>query len=421
MLDGKSVLTINANLSSEADITRAMTLAENAGIAFIGVSLHGPFEIEEAAAIDMMRVCGNPNQKPNSDVVRPILNADGIVKRSDWRWVVAFPCDMPIEEAAMYHAPFEFVRATVLPVRQQNHRKAYRDRWWIHGEARPAMQAEINRLSRFILTPRVGKHRIVVLATLPTYPSDATVVFTRDDDCLFGLLQSRLHSVWALRLGTRLETRPRYTPSTCFETFPLPECVWAAGGNVGWDKHSEVPPSRSSGGTALRLAHPTADPTANPTSVAIAAAARELDELRNRWLNPPEWIKTEVLEFPGSVDGPWARYIDPATVTPAVSPHPNPLPRGEGTGRSAPRPSSPVPIGTVRWPRTVPKDPDCAASLSKRTLTNLYNQRPTWLALAHKKLDEAVFAAYGWDPGMSDEDLLAKLLALNLERAGATT
>jgi len=91
-------------------------------------------------------------------------------------------------------------------------------------------------------------------------------------------------------------------------------------------------------------------------------------------------------------------------------PHPNPLPEGEGTGGG---------IGTVRWPRIVPKDADCAASLAKRTLTNLYNQRPAWLALAHEKLDEAVFAAYGWDPGISDDDLLAKLLALNLERAAA--
>jgi hypothetical protein len=66
----------------------------------------------------------------------------------------------------------------------------------------------------------------------------------------------------------------------------------------------------------------------------------------------------------------------------------------------------------------VPKNPDSAASLKKRTLTNLYNQRPAWLALAHKKLDEAVFAAYGWDPGISDEELLEKLLELNLERAG---
>ena len=65
----------------------------------------------------------------------------------------------------------------------------------------------------------------------------------------------------------------------------------------------------------------------------------------------------------------------------------------------------------------MPKDPDCAASLKQRTLTNLYNQRPAWLALAHKKLDEAVFAAYGWDAGMSDEELLESLLKLNLERA----
>ncbi len=71
----------------------------------------------------------------------------------------------------------------------------------------------------------------------------------------------------------------------------------------------------------------------------------------------------------------------------------------------------------MRWPRIVPKDPDCAASLKGRTLTNLYNQRPAWLELAHQKLDEAVFAAYGWAPAISDEQLLEKLLELNLSRS----
>jgi hypothetical protein len=59
------------------------------------------------------------------------------------------------------------------------------------------------------------------------------------------------------------------------------------------------------------------------------------------------------------------------------------------------------------------------AELKKRTLTNLYNQRPTWLDLAHKKLDAAVFAAYGWPADLSDEEILERLLALNLERAGS--
>ena len=74
-------------------------------------------------------------------------------------------------------------------------------------------------------------------------------------------------------------------------------------------------------------------------------------------------------------------------------------------------------VGTVRYPRLEPRDADCAAKLKKRTLTNLYNERPAWLDLAHKKLDAAVAAAYGWPADLSDEQILEKLLALNLERA----
>jgi hypothetical protein len=76
-------------------------------------------------------------------------------------------------------------------------------------------------------------------------------------------------------------------------------------------------------------------------------------------------------------------------------------------------------IATVRYPRTVPKDEECAKHLKKRTLNNLYNERPTWLALAHQKLDTAVFAAYNWNPTIPDDALLAALLALNLHRAAA--
>jgi hypothetical protein len=97
-----------------------------------------------------------------------------------------------------------------------------------------------------------------------------------------------------------------------------------------------------------------------------------------------------VLEFPGSVDGPWSRYIVNA----------------DKNG-----------IGTVRYPRLEPRDSDCASKLKKRTLTNLYNERPTWLDLAHKQLDAAVAAACGWPPDLTDDQILEKLLALNLERA----
>lgn len=148
-----------------------------------------------------------------------------------------------------------------------------------------------------------------------------------------------------------------YTPSTCFETFPFPE------------------PS-------------------DGQREAIAAAAKQLDTLRNNWLNPPEWVRREVLEFPGSADGPWKRFVVDADD------------RG---------------IGSVKYPRVVPKDAASEKELKKRTLTNLYNQRPAWLANAHAQLDAAVLAAYGWPADISDDDLLAKLLELNLSRAGITS
>jgi hypothetical protein len=71
----------------------------------------------------------------------------------------------------------------------------------------------------------------------------------------------------------------------------------------------------------------------------------------------------------------------------------------------------------VRYPRLEPRDADCAAELKKRTLTNLYNERPAWLDLAHKKLDATVAAAYGWPADLSDEQILERLLALNLAHA----
>jgi type II restriction/modification system DNA methylase subunit YeeA len=204
-----------------------------------------------------------------------------------------------------------------------------------------------------VVTPEVAKHRLFVWRTPEYLCNQQTLAFARSDDYFFGVLHSRLHEVWARAQGTQLREREsgfRYTPTTCFETFPFPEPTEAQ-------------------------------------QAAIGAAARELDALRSNWLNPPEWTREEVLEFPGSAAGPWARYVT------------GPDQRG---------------VGTVRYPRLVAKDAAAAAELKKRTLTNLYNARPAWLAGAHRQLDEAVFAAYAWPASLSDEEILAKLLDMNL-------
>ena len=374
LLDGESLSTINANLTAQSDGVSARRLPANGDLSFIGVSMHGPFPVEEDTALEMLRA-PNPHGHPNSDVVRPWVNGLSITKRETPLWTIDFSPGTSVEDAALYEAPFEQVRSTVKPVRDANRRAAYAQRWWLHAEPRPGMRANLSGLARYIGTARVAKHRLFVWFGSAILPTDQVVVFARSDDYFFGVLHSRLHEVWALKLGTRLETRPRYTPTTCFETFPFPF------GSAGI-----LPASEEAAGTAALRQE-------------IAAAAREMNGLREKWLNPSEWTREEVLEFPGTVGGPWDRYLDPGTVS----------------DRGA------FKIGTVKYPRLVPRDGDSAEKLAKRTLTNLYNQRPTWLADAHRRLDEAVFAAYGWPTDLTDEQILERLLKLNLQRATAET
>ena len=354
-LDGKQVSVINANLTTTADITQARTLTTNLNVAFMGDTKGGSFDITEKQAVEMLSA-PNPHGRPNSDVVLPWVNGLDVTRRNRCMFIVDFGVGLPKAEASHYEAPFSYLLRVVKPERDES--RSTVGVWWQHERARPDMRQFLAPLPCFMATVAVSKHRLFVWMESPTQPDHAVFAFARADDYFFGVLHSRFHEVWALKLGTRLETRPRYTPTTCFETFPFPRPTPAQ-------------------------------------EAAIAVAAKELNELRERWLNPPEWTETRTLEFPGSIAGPWARYIDPKTVN-------------AETG-----------VGTVRYPRLEPRDAECAAKLKERTLTKLYNERPAWLDLLHKQLDAAVAAAYGWPANLTDEQILEKLLALNLDRAAA--
>jgi hypothetical protein len=109
---------------------------------------------------------------------------------------------------------------------------------------------------------------------------------------------------------------------------------------------------------------------------AIAAAAKESNELRERWLNPPEWTREEYLEFPASLGGPWARYVD-CGGKPSATPLSDLFAcQGAVAADAVPAQSK---IGIARCPPLEPRDEDCAAKLKSRTLTNLYNERPPGL------------------------------------------
>lgn len=350
MLDGEVVETIHADLSSGVATVAARRLPENQGRSFMGDTKGGPFDLPFDEVGELLTL-PNPHGRPNSDVLIPWVNGVDLTRRPRGMWIVDFGLGMLEHEATLYEAPYERIRSVVWPARARS--RSTIGKWWLHERAREEMREAIAPQERYLATARVTKHRLFSWLPSPTLPDSATFVFADSTDQFLGVLHSRLHEVWALAQGTQLEDRPRYTPTSCFETFPFPSM----------DASIES---------------------------AIGEAAAELDRLRRAWLNPSEWTHEEVLEFPGSVDGPWKRFVH------------EPDARG---------------IGTVRWPRIVAKDGECAKKLARRTLTNLYNERPAWLDLAHKRLDEAVFAAYGWPADLTDEQILERLLALNLERA----
>jgi type II restriction/modification system DNA methylase subunit YeeA len=216
----------------------------------------------------------------------------------------------------------------------------------LHGRSGESIRQATAKLKRVIVTPQVSKHRLFVWQHPRVYAESTVLVTASDSDAVFGVLHSRFHEMWSLRMCTWMGkgNDPRYTPTTCFETFPFPFKI------------------KSEDGLQANL---------DQAFLAIAAASQSLCALRDRWLNPPEYTRRlpEVLAgYPERI-----------------------LPRDDLTEAQL-------------------------AELKKRTLTNLYNLRPSWLKSAHETLDAAVAVAYGWadySAAMSDEVILGRLLGLN--------
>ena len=267
-------------------------------------------------------------------------------------WLIDFPLGLGEKVAALYEAPFAFLKAarydpdnpddtrTLREARATARDVHARRQWWEPYWPRPELRSKLTTMSRFIATAETSEYRLFIWLRPPIIPDKNLVIITREDDTTFGILQSRFHEAWSLRLGTSLEDRPRYTSTTTFETFPFPEGLTP-----------NVPAIRYAG---------------DPRAAAITNAARRLDGLRNAWLNPTDLVRIE----PEVVAG----YPD----------------------------------------RILPKDAAAAAILRERTLTNLYNQRPQWLVDAHRDLDATVATAYGWPVDIADDEALANLLELNL-------
>ncbi|WP_144259738.1 DNA methyltransferase [Methylocystis sp. ATCC 49242] len=274
-LDGVAVARINADLSVGLNIIEAKRLSENEDICFEGFKKYGPFDVSGGVARAWLREPQNANTRPNSDVIKPWLNAMDVMRNNSDTWVIDFS-GLSEKEAAFFQEPFKYAQANVFPIRAYDRAKRTRENWWLFERDRPALRKKLRTMQRFIATPVVAKHRTFIWLDSRCLIANLLDAIARDDDTTFGILHSRFHEAWSLRLGTSLEDRPRYTPTTTFETFPFPEGLTP-----------DIPAEKYAG---------------DPRAKRIAQAAKKLDELRRNWLNPLDLVVIEPEVVPGYPD-----------------------------------------------------------------------------------------------------------------------
>jgi hypothetical protein len=334
-------------------------LPENARTSFTGTFLNGPFEISADTAVKWIHAPLNVSGRPNREVLRLTANGQDLLQRGERKWVLDFGTDISEHDAAYYEEPFEYARETIKPYRQR---------------VNDAGEYEVRRLNHrqrwwIHAEARPGMRR--ALTGLKRYIVTPMVSSTR----VFCFLDAAYLANQKLVVFPKDDdTSLGLLTSIFHEVWTLEYCSWIGAGND---------PTYATQSVYLTFPFPdgltpdipAADYATDPRAQKIAQAAARLNELRETWLNPPDLVRREPEVVPGYPD------------------------------------------------RILPKDEEAAKELKKRTLTNLYNARPQWLANAHAALDEAVAEAYGWGDdwragALTDDEILARLFRLNQERAG---
>jgi hypothetical protein len=222
VLDGHPVPFISSRLDPEPE-AEPKRLPQNEGKAFIGDYVRGigfVLEPDEAEAL----LAKDPR---NRDCLFPYLNGEDLNSHPEQkpsRWVICFH-DWPLERARQYPDLLRIVEERVKPDRERLRGpgdKRNREFWWQFGAYRTGMRQAIAPLRRVLVRSRVSEMHALTFVPQGWIHNEQLVVFAFDDDYHFALLQSSVHEVWVWRQASSLESRNRYTPTDCFDTFPFP-------------------------------------------------------------------------------------------------------------------------------------------------------------------------------------------------------
>ena len=215
--------SIHADLTIGANVADAIPLKSNGNVSF-----QGPILVGEGFRLEATELAGlGLSREKLPTCVQPYVIARDIMQGGEPRWVIDFYGLSEVEARDRYPALYQHVVTHVLPERQANKDKLFRENWWIFGRPRPAMRSAIAGLDRYIITAETAKHKLFTFEEAATLPDHKLYVIASPSAYLLGGLSSKIHVTWALAAGGRLGVGndPTWTNTTTFLPFPFPADV----------------------------------------------------------------------------------------------------------------------------------------------------------------------------------------------------
>ncbi len=220
-LDNSRVSRINSSLSALVDVSEANHLKSNLKFSFVGVQTNSKgFYIDEELSSSWIKSNNKNSRVLKFSTVAKDLTENPSCKPT--RWIVDF-ADMSIEEVSQYKLPLNHIKQFVKPERDVNREAVLREKWWRFKRTNEAMRVALSSLKLCFAAPRVSKWFIFIPVNASSLPTDSTTIVACEDLYILGILTSKIHRDWVKAQSSTLKGDTRYTPTTCFETFPFPQ------------------------------------------------------------------------------------------------------------------------------------------------------------------------------------------------------
>lgn len=224
VLDGNAVSVISPFFEDRIDVGAPKPLRDNASWIYQGsIFLGDGFLLTHSEAEAMVR-----DDPRLAAVVFRTINGQELNSNPDQspgKCAINF-FDWPLEKAETYGQAFQRVLELVKPARASDKRAVRRERWWQYAERATGLYQGLQSIDRCFVAAITTKHLNFSAISTDMVFTNALYVFTTDRWDLYTVVQSTLHEVWARKYSGALETRLRYSPSECFETYPFPEALW---------------------------------------------------------------------------------------------------------------------------------------------------------------------------------------------------